>query len=264
MRKTAFCLVAVLLLYGKVSIETSALQAASPAAPAVRTTSVAPAAPATPAARTTSVAPAASATQTVSVATEALAAPVAAATEWPAVRPENKPGTRWWWLGSAVDKENLDWNLHYLHQAGIGSVEITPIYGVQGEEARDIPYLSPRWMEMLKHVQDQAARLEMIVDMNGGTGWPFGGPEIDPAYAASRQLIQRYELEGISVSPSAGSKSAPTQSINLQVKDNRQRPHAQLQALLFVSADGSREILPIEGVKDNILELPAGKKGNES
>jgi hypothetical protein len=258
MRKTAFCLVAVLLLYGKVSIETSALQAASPAAPAVRTTSVAPAAPATPAARTTSVAPAAPAGS--AVATTSIA-PAAAATEWPAIRPEYKPGTRWWWLGSAVDKENLDWNLHYLHQAGIGSVEITPIYGVQGEEARDIPYLSPRWMEMLKHVQDQAARLEMIVDMNGGTGWPFGGPEIDPAYAASRQLIQRYELEGISVSPSAGSKSAPTQSINLQVKDNRQRPHAQLQALLFVSADGSREILPIEGVKDNILELPAGKKG---
>ena len=258
MRKTAFCLVAVLLLYGKVSIETSALQAASPAAPAVRTTSVAPAAPATPAARTTSVAPAAPAGS--AVATTSIA-PAAAATEWPAIRPEYKPGTRWWWLGSAVDKENLDWNLHYLHQAGIGSVEITPIYGVQGEEARDIPYLSPRWMEMLKHVQDQAARLEMIVDMNGGTGWPFGGPEVDPAYAASRQLIQRYELEGISVSPSAGSKSAPTQSINLQVKDNRQRPHAQLQALLFVSADGSREILPIEGVKDNILELPAGKKG---
>ena len=25
------------------------------------------------------------------------------AQEWPAVRPEARPATRWWWLGSAVD-----------------------------------------------------------------------------------------------------------------------------------------------------------------
>ena len=29
------------------------------------------------------------------------------AQEWPAVRPEARPATRWWWLGSAVDAANL-------------------------------------------------------------------------------------------------------------------------------------------------------------
>ena len=29
----------------------------------------------------------------------------------PPLTDEAKPGVRWWWLGSAVDKENLRWNL---------------------------------------------------------------------------------------------------------------------------------------------------------
>ena len=31
------------------------------------------------------------------------------AQEWPAVHPETRPATRWWWLGSAVDATNLTW-----------------------------------------------------------------------------------------------------------------------------------------------------------
>jgi hypothetical protein len=63
---------------------------------------------------------------------------------------EAKPGVRWWWMGSAVDQENLKWNLGEYAKAGIGAVEITPLYGVQGNDKNDIPYLSPKWMDMLK------------------------------------------------------------------------------------------------------------------
>lgn len=35
----------------------------------------------------------------------------AAAQNWPEVKPEARPGSRWWWLGSAVDKDNLNYNL---------------------------------------------------------------------------------------------------------------------------------------------------------
>ena len=34
---------------------------------------------------------------------------------------EAKPGVRWWWMGSAVDKENLKWNLDEYAKAGIGA-----------------------------------------------------------------------------------------------------------------------------------------------
>jgi len=65
------------------------------------------------------------------------------------VRQESKPWTRWWWLGSDVDKAGLTFNLESLARAGIGGVEITPIYGVQGRQDHYIDYLSPQWMEML-------------------------------------------------------------------------------------------------------------------
>lgn len=79
----------------------------------------------------------------------------AQAQNWPEIKPEARPGSRWWWMGSAVDKQNLSYNLRLYGTAGIGSLEITPIYGVKGNEQREIPFLSPRWMEMLEYTQEK-------------------------------------------------------------------------------------------------------------
>jgi hypothetical protein len=99
---------------------------------------------------------------------------------WPAVTKENKPWARWWWLGSAVDKPNLTRELEAISAAGFGGVEITPIYGAKGYEDRFIPFLSPKYLEMLAYVGSEAKRLGLGVDMATGTGWPFGGPQIGP------------------------------------------------------------------------------------
>ncbi|MBP6460590.1 MAG: hypothetical protein KA264_10910, partial [Crocinitomicaceae bacterium] len=64
---------------------------------------------------------------------------------WPKSTNINQPWARWWWMGSAVDKPNLKKSLLDFHNAGIGGVEITPIYGVKGEENNFIDYLSPKW-----------------------------------------------------------------------------------------------------------------------
>src|ERR1700712_1295331 len=97
---------------------------------------------------------------------------------WPALTRENKPWTRWWWLGSAGDKPNLTRELEAMAAAGFGGVEITPIYGAKGYEDRFIPFLSPKYLEMLTHVGVEAKRLSLGVDMATGTGWPFGGPQV--------------------------------------------------------------------------------------
>jgi alpha-L-rhamnosidase len=99
--------------------------------------------------------------------------------DWPPIVAETKPWTRWWWQGSAVDSSSLSRQLEALAAAGIGGVEVTPIYGVRGTEARFIRYLSLEWMAMLDHALGEATRLKMGVDMATGTGWPFGGPWVD-------------------------------------------------------------------------------------
>ena len=118
------------------------------------------------------------------------------AQSWPTPRPEAKAGTRWWWLGSAVDKENLQWNLSEYARAGIGAGEITPLYGVQGNDKNNIPFLSPEWMQVLKTVEDIARPLGIEVDMNCGTGWPFGGPHISLDQAACKAIFKDSLVDG--------------------------------------------------------------------
>ncbi len=96
--------------------------------------------------------------------------------QWPAAGQTMRPWTRWWWLGSGVDPANLQRMLGQFHDAGLGGVEICPIYGAKGYESRFIPYLSSRWMDMLAVTTQTAARLDLGVDLTTGTGWPMGGP----------------------------------------------------------------------------------------
>ena len=106
---------------------------------------------------------------------------------WPAASNENEPWTYWWWMGSAVDKENITYNIEQFAEAGMGGVHIIPIYGVKGYEDKFINYLSPKWMEMLAFTSRECERLGLGMDMTLGTGWPFGGRQV-PVQFASAQL----------------------------------------------------------------------------
>ncbi len=140
---------------------------------------------------------------------------------WPEVKTEARPAARWWWMGSAVDSVNLTRNLESYAAAGMGTMEVTPIYGVQGNEANDIDFLSPRWMTMFRYTESEAARLGMEIDMNTGTGWPFGGPEVSIEDAACRLFVSEFRLKG-------GERLEQS----VEVDDPRQRPYARLERLM--------------------------------
>ena len=63
---------------------------------------------------------------------------------------------------------------------GLGGLEITPIYGVRGKEDQFIQYLSPQWVDRFEFVLQEGKKLGLGIDMNNGTGWPFGGPWVTP------------------------------------------------------------------------------------
>lgn len=106
-----------------------------------------------------------------------------------------KPWTRWWWLGSIVTEEGITHSLEDLSKSGFGGVEIVPIYGVDGEEGQEVPYLSDRWLELLDHTIQEATRLDMGVDISIGSGWPIGGPNVSPELAAKKFEIETYQVE---------------------------------------------------------------------
>jgi len=145
----------------------------------------------------------------------------ALAQSWPSALPEAKAGTRWWWLGSAVDKPNLEWNLSEYARVGIGAVEITPLYGVQGNEKNELQFLSPQWMQALKDVQDISREKGIEVDMNCGTGWPFGGPLVPIEEAACKAVFVGTLIHAKSIDVNTISLPAPA----------KERPYAQLQCI---------------------------------
>lgn len=166
---------------------------------------------------------------------------------WPEIGLDAKPAARWWWMGSAVDKENLTRNLEAYAAAGMGTMEITPIYGVQGNDAKDIPFLSPRWMQMLQYTESEASRLGMQIDMNTGTGWPFGGPEVGIEDAACKLFVTEYRLEG-----------GNTLDKRIEVADKKQKPYAKLERLMAFSDMGKCLDLT-DKVKDGMLCWKAPK-----
>ncbi|MBI1343349.1 MAG: glycoside hydrolase family 2 protein [Terrimonas sp.] len=115
--------------------------------------------------------------------------------EWPPVSQTTKPWTRWWWEGSAVDSINLSWNLEQYKNAGLGGVELSPIYGVKGNEDRFIDFLSPRWMQLFQFTLQESHRLGLGVDLANGTGWPFGGPWVSPEDASKTLYVKTYPLQ---------------------------------------------------------------------
>ena len=108
----------------------------------------------------------------------------------------NRPWTRWWWMGNAVDKRSLTESLEEFQRKGLGGVEISPIYGVKGYEENNIIFLSPEWVQMLDHTVSEAKRLGMGVDLIAGTGWPYGGPRVTVEEAASRLTIKKFMVAG--------------------------------------------------------------------
>jgi hypothetical protein len=121
--------------------------------------------------------------------------------DWPEASNVTRPWTRWWWLGSAVSKEGITHELEEFKKAGIGGVEITPIYGVYGKEDQFVTFLSDDWVELLVHTLKEAQRLGLGVDMATGTGWPFGGPWVSEDDACKNLRYNVYEVANESTVP---------------------------------------------------------------
>ncbi|WP_138989408.1 glycosyl hydrolase [Larkinella sp. C7] len=114
---------------------------------------------------------------------------------WPAITQQAKPWTRWWWMGSAVNPKDLTSLMTQYQKAGLGGVEITPIYGVKGEEKQFIDFLSPKWMSMLDHTLKEANRIGLGVDLAQASGWPFGGPWVTPEDACKYVVHKTFTLK---------------------------------------------------------------------
>ena len=106
-----------------------------------------------------------------------------------------KPWTYWWWMGSAVNKENISIQLDDFKKAGLGGVHIIPIYGVKGFEKQSLAFLSEEWLALLEYTTQEAEKLNLGLDLTLGTGWPYGGNWINSEFSAKKLEIKAFTLE---------------------------------------------------------------------
>ena len=165
--------------------------------------------------------------------------------QWPSITNTTKPWTRWWWEGSAVTKKDLTWNLEQYQKAGLGGVEITPIYGVNGYENSFINFLSPQWMDVFTQTLNESKRLGLGVDLANATGWPFGGPWVKDEDAsksvyyktyvvnAGEQLKDLIEYKQETLVRTANNKPAAVDSINKIIAANKNLQALALDQIIF-------------------------------
>jgi len=95
------------------------------------------------------------------------------------------PFTRWWLPGNDITNEELQREIKVLAENGFAGVEVQPLTmglnkGSKEQVDRVTSWDTPSFYEHLKSIMEQAKQSQVIVDMNGGSGWPLGGSFFDP------------------------------------------------------------------------------------
>ena len=107
-----------------------------------------------------------------------------------------KPRVYWWWLNSRVSKEGITRDLEQYRAKGIGGVLLFDAGMPAGPMPSGPKFMSPEWLEMVKHALLEADRLGIEVSINLCSGWDAGGPWITPDLAAKRFVQSELRLTG--------------------------------------------------------------------
>jgi len=154
---------------------------------------------------------------------------------------------RWWWFGPSVTRAGIERELRLMKEGGIGGVEIQPVYPLALDDpARGLvthPFLSDAFLDDLRFAVATAKDLGLRVDLTLGSGWPYGGPQVDISRAAGKLRIER-----IAVPPGAARLAVPDIRAGERLMAAFLAPRAPAETV-----DGLREMTDIA---DGVLRLP--------
>lgn len=108
--------------------------------------------------------------------------------------PTSKPGTRWWWFATEIEKADIRYQLDWMKEMNFGAIEIAwvyPLYRYQRMYAasygRQYPkdttaqdWLSPEWSEVVTYAKSYADSIGLSCDFTFGSAWPVAGHNIPP------------------------------------------------------------------------------------
>ena len=173
---------------------------------------------------------------------------------------------RWWWNGTRVCEDEILRELDSMKRAGFGGVEINSI-AFPGEYKdtlgfAQVPWLSERWLDLVKFTVDEAHKRDMYSDLIVGSGWPFGGEFLTRDQQIKMMALGTLEYEGpcrVTVRTKDLIKSATPKLLSA----NRDKLSEVVEIRLFPAhikelTEGTRVAFD-KGAEEVTFDVPAGK-----
>jgi len=111
-----------------------------------------------------------------------------------------RPQCIWTWMNGNVTREGITADLEAMAAGGIGGVLIFNLAGPQHQcdtPAGPAEYLSPQWLDLMKHAASEAGRLGIELCMHNCAGWATtGGPWIKPELAMQKLVSSEVIVDG--------------------------------------------------------------------
>jgi hypothetical protein len=179
------------------------------------------------------------------------------------------PLTRWWWPGNNVTSSELEREIALFADNGFAGVEIQP-FNINISSSSDdvlqkvLSWDTPEFYRNVKVVLEEAKKKGLIVDMNNGSGWPAGGPHVQPGDGILTLKHESIDIEGASdISMKIPEVYNPTDepATLIAVVASKEAPENKNIDSKTIPLDPSSTIVLTDKVKDGMLEyrFPTGK-----
>ncbi|MBL7877027.1 MAG: glycoside hydrolase [Cyclobacteriaceae bacterium] len=111
---------------------------------------------------------------------------------------EAKPHTWWHWIGSNVTKEGITKDLEWMKRAGIGGFQAFDVSLGMGQVVeKKIVFMTPEWLDAIRHTAAEAERLGLEMTMVTSAGWSeTGGPWVKPEEAIKKVVWSELSVAG--------------------------------------------------------------------
>lgn len=112
--------------------------------------------------------------------------------------PSAKPLVWWHWTGSNVTKEGITKDLEWMQRSGVGGFQMFDVsLGFGQTVEKKVKFMTPEWLELLRHSAAEADRLGLEMTLVPAAGWSeTGGTWVKPEEAMKKLSWSQLQIVG--------------------------------------------------------------------